>query len=61
MNNKKSILVEKKKNAIIKLVHYTNDQIKGNLSDYLSEKLDYDYTYLPNLFSQVKGITIERF
>jgi AraC-like DNA-binding protein len=61
MDNKKSILVEKIKAAIIELVHYTDDQIKVNLSDYLSEKLNYDYTYLANLFSEVKGITIEKF
>ena len=61
MDNKKSILVEKIKAAIIELVHYTEDQIKVNLSDYLSEKLNYDYTYLANLFSEVKGTTIEKF
>ncbi|MCF8371547.1 MAG: AraC family transcriptional regulator [Bacteroidales bacterium] len=61
MDDKKSILVEKIKNAIIELVHYTEDQIKVNLSDYLSENLNYDYTYLANLFSEVKGTTIEKF
>ena len=61
MDDKKSILVEKIKTAIIELVHYSEDQIKVNLSDFLSEKLDYDYTYLANLFSEVKGITIEKF
>ncbi len=61
MDNRKSILVEKIKNVIIDLVHYTDDQIKVNLSDYLSEKLSHDYTYLANLFSEVKGITIEKF
>ena len=61
MDNKKSILVEKIKSAIIELVHYTDEQIKVNLSDYLGEKLNYDYTYLANLFSEVKGITIEKF
>lgn len=61
MDNKKSILVEKIKAAIIELVHYTDEQIKVNLSDYLSENLNYDYTYLANLFSEVKGITIEKF
>jgi AraC-like DNA-binding protein len=61
MDNKKSVLVEKIKSAIIELVHYREDQIKVNLSDFLSEKLDYDYTYLANLFSEVKGITIEKF
>jgi AraC-like DNA-binding protein len=61
MDNKKSILVEKIKGAIIELVHYTDEQIKVNLSDYLSEKLNYDYTYLANLFAEVKGTTIEKF
>jgi AraC-like DNA-binding protein len=61
MDDKKSILVEKIKGAVIELVHYTDEQIKTNLSDYLSEKLNYDYTYLANLFSEVKGITIEKF
>ncbi|MFN2127738.1 MAG: helix-turn-helix domain-containing protein [Anaerolineales bacterium] len=61
MDDKRSILVEKIKSAIIELVHYTDEQIKTNLSDYLSEKLNYDYTYLANLFSEVKGITVEKF
>lgn len=61
MDNRKSILVEKIKAAIIELVHFREDQIKVNLSVYLSEKLNYDYTYLANLFSDVKGITIEKF
>jgi AraC-like DNA-binding protein len=61
MDDKKSILVEKIKTTIIELVHYTEDQIKVNLSDYLSERLNYDYTYLSNLFSEAKGLTIEKF
>jgi AraC-like DNA-binding protein len=61
MDSKKSILVEKIKNTIIELVHYQEEQIKVNLSDFLSEKLNHDYTYLANLFSEVKGITIEKF
>lgn len=61
MDSHKSVLVEKIKNAIIEVVHYTEDQIKVNLSDFLSEKLNYDYTYMANLFSEVKGITIEKF
>jgi len=61
MDDKKSILVEKIKTIIIELVHYTDEQIKVNLSDYLSEKLNYNYTYLANLFSEVKGTTIEKF
>jgi AraC-like DNA-binding protein len=61
MDDKNSILVEKVKTIIIELVHYTDDQIKINLSDFLSEKLNHNYTYLSNLFSEVKGTTIEQF
>jgi len=61
MDDKKSILVEKIKTVIIEMVHYRDEQIKINLSDYLSEKLNHNYTYLANLFSEVKGTTIEKF
>jgi len=61
MDDRKSILVERIKTIIIELVHYTDKQIKVNLSDFLSQKLDYNYTYLANLFSEVKGTTIEQF
>ena len=61
MDDKINILVEKVKTAIIELVHYTDHQIKMNISDYLSEKLNYNYTHLSSLFSEVKGTTIEKF
>jgi AraC-like DNA-binding protein len=61
MDDKKSILVEKIITTIIDLVHNTGEQIKINLSDHLSEKLNHNYTYLSNLFSEVKGTTIEKF
>jgi len=61
MDNKKSILVERIKSAIIELVHYSEDQIRVNLSVYLNEKLKYDYAYLANLFTEVKGTTIEKY
>jgi len=61
MYDDKIILVEKIKTTIIRLVHYMDEQIKINLSDFLSEKLNHNYTYLSNLFSEVKGITIEQF
>jgi AraC-like DNA-binding protein len=61
MDDKKSILVEKIKAVIIELVHYNEEQIKIILSDYLSEKLNHHYSHLANLFSEVKGITIEQF
>ena len=61
ISDKRSILVERIKTTIIELVHYTDEQIKSNLSDYLTTKLSYNYTYLANLFSEVKGTTIENF
>jgi AraC-like DNA-binding protein len=61
LDDKKSVLIEKIKNIIIELVHYSDEQIKVNFSDYLSEKLNYDYTYLANLFSENNSTTIEHF
>lgn len=61
LDDKKSILIEKIKNVIVEMVHYAEALPNINYSDYLSEKLGYDYTYLANVFSEVKGITIQQF
>jgi AraC-like DNA-binding protein len=61
MDDKRAMLIEKIKNVIIEMVHHTEELIKVNFSDFLSQKLDYDYTYLANLFSEVQGTTIEQF
>jgi len=61
MDDKKAILIEKIKTVIIEMVHYADEFPKTNFSDYLSKKLNYDYTYLANLFSEVTGTTIEHF
>jgi YesN/AraC family two-component response regulator len=61
MDDKKSVLIEKIKCIIIETVHYSEVKLKTNLSDYIGDKLGYDYTYLANLFSEVTGITIEKF
>ena len=61
MDDKKLILVEKIKAIIIELIHNSEGQLKINLSDFLSEKLNHNYTYLSNLFSEVKGTTIEQY
>jgi AraC-like DNA-binding protein len=61
MDDKKSILIEKIKNVIIEMIHYTDELPKVNYSNYISEKLDYDYTYLANIFSEVKGMTIQQY
>lgn len=61
LEDRKSILVEKIKNVIIEMIHYSDVQPKEKFSIYLSQKLDHDYTYLSNLFSEVKSTTIEHF
>lgn len=61
MDDKKSVLIQKIKNVIIELVHYTEEPLRVNFSEYLSQKLNHDYTYLSNLFSEVQGVTIEKF
>src|SRR5450759_2830376 len=61
MDDKRAILIEKIKNVIIEMIHYSDELPKTNYSDYISAKLNYEYKYLSNLFSEVKSITIQQF
>ena len=61
LEDKKSILIEQIKGVIVEMIHYSDETPKVNYSEYISEKLNYDYTYLSNVFSEVKGITIQQF
>lgn len=61
IDDKKSRLIGQIKSLIIDLVHYQNSELRSNLSDVLSSKLNHDYTYLSNLFSEVEGTTIEKY
>lgn len=61
MDDKRAILIEKIKNVITEMIHHSDEMPKMNYSDHISGKLNYDYTYLSNLFSEVKGITIQQF
>ena len=61
MDDKKAMLIEKIKNVIVEMVHYADELPKTKNSDYISEKLNHDYTYLANLFSEATGTTIEHF
>ncbi len=61
MDDKKAMLIERIKRVIIEMVHYSEEQPKIKNSVYISQKLNHDYTYLANLFSEVTGITIEHF
>jgi AraC-like DNA-binding protein len=61
LDDQRSILIEKIKNVVVEMIHYSDELPKVNYSDYISEKLGYDYTYLSNIFSEVKGITLQQF
>ncbi len=62
LDDKRQKLVERIKTAIIELIHSQNDQLsRANHSDYIAEQLNRDYGYLSSLFSEVEGITIEKY
>jgi AraC-like DNA-binding protein len=61
MDDKRAILIEKIKNAVVEMIHHADEQLKTNFSDFLSTRLNHNYTYLANLFSEVQGMTIEQF
>jgi len=61
MDDKRTILIERIKTTVIEMVHHTDEELRTNFSDYLSKKLNHQYTYLANLFSEVQGITIQQF
>lgn len=61
MDDKKAVLIEKIKNVIMEMIHFKDELPKVNYSDYISSALNYDYTYLSNIFTEVKGITIQQF
>ncbi|KAA5532195.1 helix-turn-helix transcriptional regulator [Taibaiella lutea] len=61
LDDKRSIIIERVKNVIIEMIHVLEEAPEMNYSDYISQKVGYDYTYLANMFSEVKGITIQQF
>jgi len=61
MDDKKAILIERIKNVIVEMVHYLDDLPKTNFSDYLTNILKHDYTYMANIFSETQGTTIEHY
>jgi YesN/AraC family two-component response regulator len=61
IDDRRSRLIEQIKNAIVELVHHKDESISINVSNYISQKLNYDYNYLSNIFSEVEGITIEKY
>ena len=61
MEDKKAMLIEKIKIVITEMIHYNDELPKVNYSEYISTVLGYDYTYLANIFSELKGVTIEHY
>jgi AraC-like DNA-binding protein len=61
MDDKKSVLIQQIKTSIIELIHHSKEPLIIKFSEFLSQKLNCDYTYLANLFSEAQGITIEKF
>jgi AraC family transcriptional regulator len=63
IDNHMSGLIEKIKTHVIKKARNDLDEKdnKIKLSNYLSDKLHHEYTYLSSLFSSVEGRTIENF
>lgn len=61
MDDKKSRIIEKVKNLIVDLVHNRDNDLRTNLSHYLSDSVGQDYSALSNLFSEVEGTTIEQY
>ena len=61
MEDKRAMLIEKIKIVITEMIHYSDELPRINYSEYISKTMGYDYTYLANIFSEVKGITIEHY
>ena len=61
LDNSKKQLIEKIKNVIIQHVHHSEEDRKLKFSEIISKALQKDYSYLSGLFSEVEGITIEKY
>ncbi|MDR2921430.1 MAG: AraC family transcriptional regulator [Tannerella sp.] len=61
IDSRKVRLIEQVKKLIIELVRSDNMELRTNLSDYLSDKIHHDYTYISNMFSEAENITIEKY
>ena len=61
MDDKKAVLIEKIKIVITEMIHFTDELPKVNYSEHISNALKYDYTYLSNIFTEIKGITIQQY
>jgi len=61
LEDRKSLLISQIKNILIDQIQHSEFAITENYSTFISEKLSHEYTSLSRLFSQVEGITIEKY
>ena len=61
MDDRRAVMIEKVIHVITEMIHHSEEIPKVNYSDFISAKVGYDYTYLSNVFSEVKGITVQQF
>lgn len=58
---KKAILIEKIKDTILEMIEYADGHPVATYSVYIGVKLNHNYTYLANIFSEVNGISIQQY
>jgi len=61
IDDAKSRIIERIKNAIVQLIHHSENAPKVNYSQYIESQLHKDYSYLSSLFSEIEGTTIEKY
>lgn len=61
LESRSAALIESIRNTLIHQIHHSQELLETNYSDFLEEKLQQDYIYLSRLFSQVEGLTIEKY
>ncbi len=61
LDDKRSIIIERIQNVVVEMIHFSESLPKVNFSTHISEKMELDYTYLSNIFAEVKGITLQNF
>src|SRR5690606_32575529 len=61
IDDKKSRIIEQIKNSIIELVHQQNSASNVNRTDFVSNKIGHDFSYLSNLSTEVQDTIIEKF
>ena len=61
IENRKDVVIEQIKTAVIESIYYSENKLKIPFSTYLSNKLNLNYTYLSNIFTESQGFTIGHF